>query len=237
MNLKYEIGKDGKGNVEITTDIKKFVEAIKNMENQEGDFEEKYKKENICETIKAQNKDYKESGTGVLPGKIKLDPSEAECTAVEDYVKLAWKNVDFSDSFTVDEKANPKKYKFTLKAYNKEQKEAENNMELTPEKIKMTGMEINLTIKMPGKIISTNAGKISEDGKSVVIDFIQEEQKLKSDIEIISEETGFDFGNTLNINFEGFDINFGIIIILSIIAIGIITIPIIGMVILKIIKK
>jgi len=241
MNLKYDIGKDGKGNVEITIDMKKFVELAKSQENQQGSFQdfEKYKKENICKTIKEQSKESSQSQNQNLPAKIKLDTTEAECTAIEDYVvKLSWKNVDFSNSFTVDEQANPKKYKFTLKAENTDNKtQKENTPGLTPEQLKLTGMEMNLTIKMPGKITSANAGKISEDGKSVLIDFIQEEQKLKSDVEIISEETGFDLGSILNINFGGFDTNFAIVITLSIIAIGIILIPILGMLILKIIKK
>ena len=236
MSMNYDIGKDGKGNVDVTVDMKGFVETMKGMQPKDGaDISEEYKKANICKTIMDREETKEQENMGALPGEITLRQEDAECTAVDDFVaKLSWKDVDFlkAGSFTVDENASPKRYKFTIKGSGAGSKEGSgSNMGL--DQLKLAGMEFKLTVAMPGRITSAGAGTISLDGKSATIDFIEEADKLGSDVVIISEESGFDLGGILSNG--NLSLASGIVLLIA--AIGVIMIPIIGIILLRIIGK
>ena len=56
-----------------------------------------------------------------------------------------------------------------------------------PEEMKAQGIELNFTVKMPGKIISTTAGEI--DGNTVVVDLLTSNEAIKIESEKAADNT------------------------------------------------
>lgn len=97
---------------------------------------------------------------------------------------------DILDNLTVDKKDNSKEYTFTMSSNNLNDFGDTESLEgagYSIEQMKSLGLEMTMTIEMPGKIESASLGEI--DGNTVTIDLLDMANANVNNIEIVAKES------------------------------------------------
>lgn len=200
LDMNFKVNPDGKGTAEMSMDITGLATAGTGLglpatepSAENAAQQEKYKKDNICATLKESADQSAGSGTpDVSSFAGGLDVKNARCEGVADYkVKYTWDNVDFTTNgmLTVSDTTFSKKFTFSFKSDNPSETTAPSMV--SPTQLKALGLQMNLKVEMPGAVSSASAGTISEDKKSVTVDLVENYEKINSGtpITIVSEET------------------------------------------------
>lgn len=200
MEVDYKLNADGTGSASILMDMTKmraFVESMYGSADPAeaqaalAEMDANYSKANICANL-MKSLDTGDSSVSMTPG---MDPKDFKCEAIADYkARFYSDNIDFKEAGLVTIDDAKKTMTFTVK---QSQESGDANMaDVQLQQAKMFGVEMTMTVEMPGPIASSatasgeSVGEISEDKKKVVIDLLEDADKVTGGITIISSIAG-----------------------------------------------
>ncbi len=187
-----------------------------------------YSKENICETIINSNSSEEGPSTGFIP-----TTGEPICESTEDYkARLSYPRIEASDKLTIEEVNGIKSFTLNLGKKNNSDS-SDTNSPMGSSMMNAMDMEFKLTVYMPGQIMSSNVGEVSEDKKSVFIDLLlpmenpDENMIITSAIDLsettipipTGNETQDVNGNLINFEMDSDTITIGAIVLVALILI------------------
>jgi hypothetical protein len=168
LNIDMHVKETGKGSIDMLIDLTQLAVVAQSMsEETEAPQDERYLKDNIC-----QNLDFMNSSSGTDSPLSKILEKDSECTGIKDNVaKLSWKNVDFEKEGLLSiTGTDTKEYNLVIPG---SEKTSQTPAAIDSAQAKSMGVEMLLTVHMPGEIVSSTYGKISNDKKSVAIDMLE----------------------------------------------------------------
>jgi hypothetical protein len=149
-----------------------------------SDVTEKYSKETICDTLNS-------SDSGINPasgsnGFLGMEFTDFSCEGVDLYkARFIAPPINLVEKGFLKMESGLGSTKYTF-SFSPDDVTASSSTAPTGS---IPGLELTYTIEMPGEMVSANVGTISEDKKSVKIDFLKDDLSSIEKIEVVSQET------------------------------------------------